>query len=145
MKLEILPSLWIGSLKVLENSEFLCEKNIKGYLNLDKDLGFLHQNLEYQGIVKENILKYRIIKLGEYLLDATKYIYQKLSRSEGVMVVSKDGNLKCDYVLVAYLIRYGKCNVDISKRILESKISQKINFNLLQTNALEFFITKLEK
>ena len=98
------------------------------------------------GIYSNNcILKYRIIKLGEYLLEATKYIYQKLSRSEGVMVVSKDGYLKCDYVIVAYLIRYGKCNVEITKRILESKIPHKINLNILQSNALDFFITKLEK
>ena len=145
MKSEILPSLWIGSLKVLEDSDFISEKNIKGYLNLEKDLSFLYQDLEYQGIVKENILKYRIIKLGEYLLEATKYIYQKLSHSEGVLIVSKNGYLKCDYLLVAYLIRYGKCNLEISKRILESKIQNKINLNLLQTNALEFFISKLEK
>ena len=145
MKSEILPSLWIGSLKVLEDSDFICEKNIKGYLNLEKDLSFLHQDLEYQGIVKENILKYRIIKLGEYLLEATKYIYQKLSRSEGVLIVSKDGFLKCDYVLVAYLIRYGRCNLEISKRILESKIQNKINLNILQSNALDFFTGKLEK
>jgi hypothetical protein len=145
MKSEILPSLWIGSLKVLEDSDFICQKNIKGYLNLEKDLSFLHQDLEYQGIVKENILKYRIIKLGEYLLEATRYIYQKLSRSEGVLIVSKNGFLKCDYVLVAYLIRYGKCNLEISKRILESKIQNKINLNILQSNALNFFIGKLEK
>ena len=145
MKSEILPSLWIGSLKVLEDSDFISEKNIKGYLNLEKDLSFLYQDLEYQGIVKENILKYRIIKLGEYLLEATKYIYQKLLHSEGVLIVSKNGYLKCDYLLVAYLIRYGKCNLEISKRILESKIQNKINLNLLQTNALEFFISKLEK
>lgn len=145
MKFEILPSLWIGSLKVLENTDFLCDKNIKGYLNLEKDLDFLHQNLEYQGVVKENIIKYRIIKLAEYLIDATKYIYRKLSQSEGVILVSKNGYLKCDYVLIAYFMRYGKCNLEISKRILESKLPDKINLNIIQTNALELFKRKLEK
>lgn len=145
MKVEILPGLWIGSLNMLENSDFLCDKNIKGYLNLEKDLDKMYQELEYQGIVKENILKYRIIKLGEYLLGATEYIYNKLSSSEGVIIVSKNGILKCDYVLVAYLIRYGKCNFEIAKKILKTKMLDNINLNLIQKNALDFFITKLEK
>ena len=145
MKAEILPGLWIGSMSLKDQSDFLTEKNIKGFLNLEKDLDYLYQELEYQDVVKQNILKYRIIKLAEYLKDATQYIYTKLSNSEGVLLVSKNGTSKTNYVLVAYLMRYVKCPRDIAVKILGSKILEPIQMNVLQINALELFIQRLEK
>lgn len=145
MKAEILPHLWIGSLGVLQNSEFLSDKNIKGYLNLEKDLDFLHQDLEYQGIVKQNIFKYRIIKLAEYLKNATQYIHDKLSQTEGIILVSRNGYSKCDYIIIAYLIRYARCSVEIVKKMLEGKIGTSIKLNSLQDSGLEIFIQKLKK
>ena len=145
MKAEILPGLWIGTLSLKDQSEFLTDKNIKGFLNLEKDLDYLYQDLEYQDVVKQNILKYRIIKLAEYLKDATTYIYRKLSNSEGILLVSKNGVAKTDYLLVAYLMRYVKCPRDIAIKILGSKILEPIQMNTLQVKALELFIQRLEK
>lgn len=145
MKVEILPNLWIGSLAILQNTEFLADKNIKGYLNLENDLDFLHQDLEYQGIVKQNIFKYRIIKLAEYCKNATQYIYDKLSNSEGVILVSRDGISKCDFILISYLHRYSKCSLEIVKKMLQSKISSEFILNPLQDSALDLFIQKIKK
>ena len=145
MKVEILPGLWIGTLSLKDQSEFLTDKNIKGFLNLEKDLDYLYQDLEYQDVVKQNMLKYRIIKLAEYLKDATTYIYRKLSNSEGILLVSKNGVAKTDYLLVAYLMRYVKCPRDIAIKILGSKILEPIKMNTLQVKALELFIQRLEK
>lgn len=145
MKAEILPGLWIGSLSLKEQSEFLCDKNIKGFLNLEKDLDYMYQELEFQDVVKQNILKYRIIKLAEYLKDATSYIYNKLSNSEGILLVSKNGISKTDYILIAYLMRYVKCPKEIATKILGSKILEPVNMNTLQTHALELFINRLKK
>lgn len=145
MKAEILPGLWIGSLSLKEQSEFLTDKNIKGFLNLEKDLNYMYQELEFQDVVKQNILKYRIIKLAEYLREATSYIYKKLSNSEGILLVSKNGISKTDYILVAYLMRYVKCPMEIAIKILGSKILEPIQMNTLQINSLELFATRLEK
>lgn len=145
MKAEILPGLWIGSLSLKEQSEFLTDKNIKGFLNLEKDLDYMYQELEFQDVVKQNILKYRIIKLAEYLREATSYIYKKLSNSEGILLVSKNGISKTDYILVAYLMRYVKCPMEIAVKILGSKILEPIQMNTLQINSLELFATRLEK
>tara|TARA_B100000963_G_scaffold352400_1_gene365523 strand:+ start:497 stop:934 length:438 start_codon:yes stop_codon:yes gene_type:complete len=145
MRAEILPGLWIGSMSLKEQSEFLVDKNIKGFLNLEKDLDYMYQELEFQDVVKQNILKYRIIKLAEYLKEATSYIYRKLSNSEGILLVSKNGYTKTDYLLVAYLMRYVKCPKEIAVKILGSKILEPINMNALQIKALEIFIQRLEK
>ena len=145
MKAEILPGLWIGSMSLKEQSEFLVDKNIKGFLNLEKDLDFMYQDLEFQDVVKQNILKYRIIKLTDYLKEATEYIYSKLSNSEGILLVSKNGFTKTDYLLVAYLVRYVKCPKEIAIKILGSKILEPIKMNTLQIQALDFFIQKLKK
>ena len=145
MKVEILPGLWIASMSVKEQSDFLVDKNIKGFLNLEKDLGYMYQELEFQDVVKQNILKYRIIKLADYLKEATSYIYRKLSNSEGVLLVSKNGFTKNYYLLVAYLVRYVKCPKEIAIKILGSKILEPIKMNTLQIQALDFFIQKLKK
>lgn len=145
MKVEVLPNLWIGSQGILQNSEFISDKNIRGYLNLENDLDFLHQELEYQGIVKQNIFKYRIIKIAEYCNKATQYIYDKLAKSEGIILVSRDGISSCDFILVAYLQRYSKCSLEIVRKMLKSKISSDFKFNPMQDTALDLFIQKLKK
>ena len=124
MKIEFISNVWIASLRNIENEKFLKEKNISAILNVSKDLSFLDSNYEYNNLIQGNIEKYRIIKMGEYLLSSTQFIYDKIKNSESILVLCKDGKTLSPYIMIAYLIRYASIDFEKAKeidKVLESQ------------------------
>tara|TARA_B100000767_G_scaffold258044_1_gene266414 strand:+ start:2245 stop:2682 length:438 start_codon:yes stop_codon:yes gene_type:complete len=121
MKIEILPGLWIGTLNYLENSEFLKDKNIKFLVNCEEDLNFLGKSINYNDDVRKNMEKYEKLKFSKYLNEITKLIYNKIKQEINVIVCCKDNLEKSPTVILCYLIKYGKLNLENSLDILKTK------------------------
>ena len=143
MIIEVLPNLWIGSRGMLEDSNFLYQKHIKAQINLENDLGFLNRSCEYQDVVRKNIEKYDIIKSYQYFDKATEYIYQKIKKSEGVLMVCATGIEKCPSLLLAYLIRYGGLQKPIGVQMIRTKILLAFEKGIFGEKGLDYFISKI--
>ena len=136
MTIEFLPGLWVGKKNIINNNDFLLNKNIKNFVNVERDLNFLDKSNEYRDCIKKNIERYESIKFSNYLLEITKYIKTKLYNNENVLIYCNNGINKCSYILLAYLIRYGNVNLNIAKNIINTKI---INLNTNEIKYIETF------
>ena len=143
MKIEILPNVWVASLVIAEDSNFMAQKNIKAIINLTKDLSFLDRQCNYTDIVRQNIEKYDIIKISQYLSKATSYIYEKIKKSEGILVVCKNGIQKSPLIILAYLIRYGALQKDIAITIIKTKIPEAFYEGVYSESGLNHFIKNI--
>ena len=143
MIIEVLPHVWIGSCKMTEDSNFILDKNIKAIINLEKDLSFLDRKCEYNDIVRQNVEKYDIIKLSQYLKSATTFIYEKLQKSEGVLVVCRKGIIKSPLIILAYLIKYGSLPIQIAINMIHTKIPLAFSESIYGEKGLNYFIQNL--
>ena len=73
--IEILPNLWIGNNEILKYKDKI---NIDYIINCSKDLHFLGKHTQYKMHIKNNLEKYEIIKMYEYLNETTEFIHKKL-------------------------------------------------------------------
>lgn len=145
MLLEILPHIWIGSLTNLNNNIFFLEKSIKGVINLEKDLKFMEGGVSYTSVVQQNILKYNIIKMSEYLNKATLYLYENIKKSQSILIVCAKGNLKCPVLILAYLIRYCSINKEMAQKIIKTKVLDSFINGIYGELGLNEFIDSLKK
>ena len=144
MIIEIVPHMWVGSQGVLEDSNFISQKNIKAIINLTKDLSFLDRKMEYSDIVRNNIDKYNIIKMSEYLDSATLFINRKLKLSQSVLIVCERGFFKSPVLVLAYLIRYSSLSKEVGLNMIRTKIMDACKPNIYGENGLQHFIEKLK-
>ena len=103
--IEIIPNLYIGE---QETIKYLDKLNINSVINCTKDLHFLGKYNEYTLAIKDNLEKYEIIKMYEYLNETVEFIYKNLMNDKALLVYCENGNQKSAIVICAYLIKYGK-------------------------------------
>jgi len=121
MKLEILPGIWIGTIDVIKNSIFLSNKNINNIINLDEDLNFLGNYLNYNEVLQDNLEKYEKLKFLEYLDKIICKVNGKVISSENIILVCNDNLQKSGLVVLIYLMKYSKLPKDICLNILRTK------------------------
>ena len=143
MIIEVIPHVWVGSINMLNNSNFIFEKNIKAIINVEKDLGFLDRKCEYNVLVQKNIEKYDIIKVSQYLDHSTKFIYEKIKKTEGVLVVCQKGYLKAPLIILAYIIRYGLLDKEKAINMIRTKILNVFEGGFYGEKGLQYFIKNL--
>ena len=102
---EIIPKLWIGTKESLKLNN--C---INCVINCQNDLKFLDNYKDYRtgNGIRENLEKYEIIKMFEYLNESCDYIYKNLLDNKEILVFCENGNQKSATVACAFLIKYGK-------------------------------------
>lgn len=140
MIIEIIPGLWLGDKKKSENGSFLQDKNIKCIVNVIKDLDFLNRFDEYNDTIKKNIEKYKILKLSNYLIDITAFIYEKLTSGNNILVFCEDGNHKSALVILCYIVRFGNINKTIGIKMIQSKNPDAFLPLFLYDGAFNYFI-----
>ena len=145
MKIEILPGLWIGSINYLENSEFLKDKNIKFLVNCEEDLNFLGKSKNYNDDVRKNMEKYEKLKFSKYLNEITKLINNKIKLEINVLVCCKDTQEKSSIVILCYLIRYGKLNIDNSLDMLKTKCPNTFQNGIKYNKIIIHFMEEIFK
>ena len=112
--MEIIPHFWIGYFK--ENYNIIKEKKIKNIIHLSKyepfikkmDLDEIRIPIDYDDIEsteQQNIVVY------QQLFDVTDYIHEKIINNQKIMLLGYSGKQDIDVIVTAYLIRYGKLNL----------------------------------
>ena len=89
--IEIIPNLWIGDNETLKHKDKL---NINFIINCSKDLHFLGKHTQYKMHIGNNLEKYEIVKMYEYINETSDFIYKKLMNNNSVLVVCESGNQK---------------------------------------------------
>ena len=144
MKVEILPGIWISDSEKLD-SQFLEDKMINKLINIKTDLSFLGNGNKYHDMIRENIEKYEILKLVNYLKDITKFMKKSISQSENILIYA-DPNLKKSPILIlAFLIRYGLVNIEIAVEMIRTKIIDAFKPKLEYENAIKLFSEAVKK
>ena len=143
MTIEFLPGLWIGKKSLVKNSNFIQNKNIVVFINLIKDLSFLDKSYEYQDCIQQNIKRYETLKFSSYLDEITLFINKKLMNSENVFIFCENGVDKTQYIILAYLIRYGFLEKSIAINIIKTKLINAFNDNIKYNEAFKIFQKKI--
>ena len=112
---EILPGLWLGDKKSINNM-FQIQKNIK--LTVNCEIQSKSSSRYYQSKYEN---KYKERKLYNYLYKITETIHKNLHNLNNVLVYCNDGIEYSPYVVAAYLIKYGKINVECAIELIKSK------------------------
>ena len=126
---EILPRLWLGSDKTL-NNDFLKTHNIKFIINCSKDIPDNSLNIETIRVNvddKPNISHAIDNKIMlESLPSLVHYIHKFINNNKNVLVHCKAGKQRSACVVCAYIIKYGE--VDIDKAVYYIRTKRPIAF-----------------
>ena len=137
--IEIIPNLYIGDQEIIKH---LNKLNINSVINCTKDLHFLGKYNEYTLAIKDNLEKYEIIKMYEYLNETVEFIYKNLMNDKSILVFCENSNQKSCVVVAAYLIKYGKITKNEAIKIIRTKhetaFFPEVNFGI----SLEMFEKK---
>jgi|TARA_B110000261_G_C13051465_1_gene344367 hypothetical protein len=143
MKIEILPGLWLSDSKKLDNV-FIDEKNIKNIINVDKDLGFIGNSNNYTDTIKENVEKYEILKMVNYLKEITLFIKNCLLKSENILIYCDTCIQKSPTLILAYLIRYGYLTKEIAIEMIRTKNINAFKPKLEYEKSIEIFTKQIK-
>ena len=129
---EIIPLLFLGD---SESAKIFFNKFNKKITHIDcnKDLHFLGSYKQIKNIfIKNNVEKHELYKLYTYFSECSDFIYQNIKNNIIVVVHCMDCHTISPYILVAYLIKYGKLNIENAVNIIKSKINiQSLNEEIL--------------
>lgn len=122
--MEILPHFWVSYYN--ENYIIIKEKKIKNIIHLSKnekfikklDLDEIRIPIDYD---EDESLETQNNIIYQHLFDVTDYIHEKIINNEKVMLLGQYNKQDLDVFIVAYLIRFGKLNIQNSILFLKSK------------------------
>lgn len=133
---EIIPNIWLGD---IEGETYKSNINVKYVVNCVKDLGFLNNYNSYQGVIKDSLDKYEIIKIYEYLCETTKFINNNLINDEATLVFCENGNQKSATIIAAYLIKYGNHTKETAIKAIRTKYKSAFYPDINYIYSLEMF------
>ena len=137
--IEILPNLWLGDTEILKVKSKL---NINCVINCSKDLHFIDNSKGYVLNIKDNLEKYEIIKMYEYLNETVDFIYENINKERSVLVFCENGNQKSPTVICAFLIKYGKMNKEDAIKSIRTKHQSAFYPDINFIISLEMFENK---
>ena len=137
--IEILPNLWIGNNELLK---FKDKLNIDYIINCSKDLHFLGKHNQYKMDMKNNLEKYELVKMYEYLNETSDFIYSKIINHNSILVVCETGNQKSATIIASYIIKYGKMTMANTINSIRTKHISAFFPNVDYKNSLEMIESK---
>ena len=133
---EIIPGLWISTIKDSKKYNFEKNKNIKLFINCENNLSFMN-NIDKN---KLNIADISINKICIYLINywkkKSKEIYESLNNYKNVIIYCNDLN-KSISLIISYLIIYGNLNIISAINTIHSKVSSSYFPNEIYSDALK--------
>lgn len=141
--MEFVCGLWVGDKKNKKCEKFLNEKNINITINLTNDLSYLNNKKEFNDIIMQNIKKYEDIRLSDYLLKITNYIFMNLQNNKNILIYCNKNENYNELILLAYLLRYANVNFIKSVEIIRTKLPNSFNNNFNYKSTLQKFMKKI--
>ena len=134
---EIVPNIWLGD---IEGEKYKTNINAKYIVNCLKDLKFLNNYDNYkEGVIKDSLEKYEIIKLYEYLCETTKFMYNNMFKDEPTLIFCENGNQKSATVIAAFLIKYGNHTKESAIKSIRTKYKSAFYPDINYIYSLEMF------
>ncbi len=120
---EILPGLWLGDIKSSLDISFLRDKQIQCIINCTDHHPFTDDpmiKIKYRLSVKDNLDINETIKLYQSLDDFCDYIKHNIV-SHNILIHCYAGKQRSPSVVVAYLMKYAKMDLQSSINSVKSK------------------------
>tara|TARA_B100000886_G_scaffold337912_1_gene299661 strand:- start:219 stop:656 length:438 start_codon:yes stop_codon:yes gene_type:complete len=133
---EIVPNIWLGD---IEGEKYKSNIGVKYIVNCLKDLSFLNNYDTYQGVIKDSLEKYEIIKIYEYLCETTKFMYGNMIKDEPTLIFCENGNQKSATIIAAFLIKYGNHSKESAIKAIRSKYKSAFYPDINYIYSLEMF------
>jgi protein-tyrosine phosphatase len=133
---EIVPNVWLGD---IEGEKFKSNIGAKYIVNCLKDLSFLNNHDTYQGVIKDSLEKYEIIKLYEYLCETTKFINSNMIKDDATLIYCENGNQKSATIIAAFLIKYGNHSKESAIQAIRTKYKSAFYPDINYIYSLEMF------
>ena len=131
--IEIIPNLYFGDNKNV---------NVNCIVNCSKDLSFLGKYKEYNVNKNNNLEKYEIIKMYEYLVESVEFIYKNFLNDNSTLVFCENGNQKSATIIAAFLIKYGNHTSESAIKAIRTKQEHAFYPDIEYHLALEMFEKK---
>lgn len=117
---EVIPNLWLGNVQDSLDSVFIS--NIDIVINCTKDLKFLDESKKCIRIpIEDNLEDIEIQNLYSYLSKITEYIHNNLRQGRRVFVHCFAGKQRSASVVIAYIMRYYKLDLNKAIELVKSK------------------------
>jgi len=119
---EIIPGLWLGNINIAKNNEFFTIYNINTIINCSTDIPFYSNYTKNIRIsVNDNLKKFEIDRMFDYLDKACNLIHEKLLNSESILVHCFAGKQRSATLVCAYLMKYGNMSLGVAIQSIKSK------------------------
>tara|TARA_B100000131_G_C17956627_1_gene548685 strand:+ start:436 stop:879 length:444 start_codon:yes stop_codon:yes gene_type:complete len=130
---EIIPGLWLSDKNISLNKQFFKDNQIDIVINCSKDLQFIDLDIEKVRLkIHDNLQDDEIINMYHNLDYITKYIYNNLLLCKNILVHCYAGKQRSATVIIAYLLRYSKLDlnkcIELLKYKKENVFTPSINF-----------------
>lgn len=150
MKVEILSGLWISSFSELTKTNIIINKNIHHIINCSStniDNYIAKINEKYNNSIKNiNLLikdeiteiKRNSLLLVDNMNDITNIIHKILHENKNILIICDSGTQTSFTIVICYLIRFGKIDIDYATTALYSKCElldhtrNKYNYSIKQ-------------
>lgn len=129
----MIPNLYFGNNKNV---------NIDCIVNCCKDLSFLGKYKEYNIHISDNLEKYELIKMYEYLNETIEFIYKNLLNNKSILIYCENANQKSPTIIAAYLIKYGNMDYKTAIKAIRSKYKTAFYPTIHFENSLQMFESK---
>jgi len=146
--MEILPHLWITYYS--ENFHIIKTKKIKNIIHLSTTNNYIKKHdveeINIPIMYTEND-SYEEINdiMYQHLFDITEYIHDKINNNENILLIGILDRQDIDTILISYLMRYGKMNIQNSIIFLRTKKDDIFYPKCLFYNAINKFYIEINK
>ena len=120
-RIEILPNLWISSVKSANNKQLNELANISIFINADSELYFIENKCHLNEAMIYNLTQYDILNLNNSLSKIIKYLNKQLNNNIGVLIFSNTVPDITILIIYSYLVKYGELDKKNAINIIKSK------------------------
>ena len=138
-RIEIFPKLWIGFSKYANIKELNKRDGVDILIDTESDLSFVGTHKEYNPHIGNNLEKYEILKMYEYLSETSHFILDNILNGKGILIHCKNCAQKSPTVIVGFLIRYGKVSKNEAIKMIKSKCEYAFSDGIQFDYSLEKF------
>ena len=126
---EIIPNLWIGDIRSIQNQSFLHKTKFTVIINCTTKYSFPDINANFIRIpVRDRGIQEDIDNMYEYLIKKVPEVHKLLNNGERILIHCYAGRHRSVALLSGFLMKYGNLSLQEVEYTLQSKW-KRIGFN----------------